>query len=160
VNRLTLITNTVLGLNVRISVQIPGHVKYFVTRYSPMSPEATELPLVGCRRFFIQYKTGNIWIMKNYVGIWLWFMLQDFDYLHHIASNYTISESWIGKDLEGSGRYLSDVLPRHSPGETEGYTKVRCSARGSNQTPLESQVQSVPIYQPVRCKTCTGFWIV
>jgi hypothetical protein len=34
VNRLTLIRNTVTGLNVRFSIQIPRPVKYLVTRYS------------------------------------------------------------------------------------------------------------------------------
>jgi hypothetical protein len=68
-----------------------------------------------------------------------------------IALNGTMTfKWWIRKDLEGSRRYLIEVLFRHLPGETEKITinlsrYSRFSGRDSNRAPCEYRSDALPL---------------
>jgi hypothetical protein len=85
--------------------------------------------LVTFTKTYNQYKHGggaNLWSRVKEETIilsllnFLWVIFGCYHWLDYIASNYmTINGWWIGKNLEGSGRGLFEVLSQHLSGETE-----------------------------------------
>jgi hypothetical protein len=71
----------------------------------------------------------------------------------YIASNgRIIGEYWIGKDLEGSGCCLIEVLSRNLPERAEGNHEnssqgSRCSRRHSNRVPSKQKSRALPLHQ-------------
>jgi hypothetical protein len=66
----------------------------------------------------------------------------------------TISDCWIGKDVEGNGHDLIKVLSQHVPWETGKTTKNRsqdswCPSWDSNRAPLKQKSTALPLYQPI-----------
>jgi hypothetical protein len=70
-----------------------------------------------------------------------------------VASNDGMTaEWWIGKDLEGSGRGVIEVLYRHLPGGTEENLNqdYLCHGRDSNRVAPEYKFRALPLHQSVR----------
>jgi hypothetical protein len=59
-------------------------------------------------------------------------------------------ERSIGKDLEGSGRRLLEILCRNLAGGThENHDKPQCPSQDSKETSLEYKSASLPLHHPV-----------
>jgi hypothetical protein len=94
-----------------------------------------------------------IYCLLLLISLWLW---QELD---HVAYNGRIIDEWrIGKDSEGSGGGLIEVISRYLLGSIKETTESLsqgswCPNLNSNQGPLENKSSALPLYQTTRFVT-------